>query len=162
MRVQREGNRAWMLWRYSQHFFYSYGELWLARGDPARALAYADDCVRLAESTDSKKNVVKARRLRGQALLAQGRLSEAEDEIEQALAVARPLGNPPQLWKTLASRGNLRRAQDRPDEARLAYHEALGVIDRVASGLTNDQLRVTFLSASPIQTIRASAAPGQP
>ena len=23
----------WMLWRYAQHLFHSYGELWLARGD---------------------------------------------------------------------------------------------------------------------------------
>ena len=32
----------WMLWRYAQHLFHSYGELWLARGETERALAYAE------------------------------------------------------------------------------------------------------------------------
>jgi len=34
-----------MLWRYSQRLFHSYGELWLRRGDAAKALAYADECL---------------------------------------------------------------------------------------------------------------------
>ena len=63
----------WMLWRYSQHLFHSYGELWLARGDYDKALSYGDECLGLAEQSGSKKNIVKGRRLRGQAFLAQGK-----------------------------------------------------------------------------------------
>ena len=57
------------IWHYSQRLFHSYGELWLARGDYDKALSYADECIELAESTDRPKNIVKGRRLRGQALL---------------------------------------------------------------------------------------------
>ncbi len=101
----------WMLWRYSQHLFHSYGELWLARGDYDKALAYADECLALAESSHSKKNVVKGRRLRGQVFLAQGKLAEAEKELATALEIAQQIGNPPQLWKTHAALGDLRKAQ---------------------------------------------------
>ncbi len=42
----------WMLWRYAQHLFHSCAELWLARGETAAALAYADECLAKAETTD--------------------------------------------------------------------------------------------------------------
>jgi hypothetical protein len=67
-----------MLWRYSQHHFHSYGELWLARGELDKALAYADECLALAEDSKSQKNIVKGQRLRGQALMAQDQLAKAE------------------------------------------------------------------------------------
>ena len=100
----------WMLWRYAQHLFHSLGQLRLANGDVDAALAYADECLSSAESTASAKNIVKARRLRAQALLAHGDVSLAEDELESAMVTARQLGNPPQLWKTLVALGDARLA----------------------------------------------------
>ncbi len=147
----------WMLWRYSQHLFHSYGELWLVRGDHAKALAYADECLQLAEPSDSKKNIAKGRRLRGQALLAQGKLAEAEQELATALQIAKEIGNPPQLWKTHAALGDLRQAQGRADDARQAYRDALAVIDNVAAGLEDESLRETFLSSEHVQEIRRAA-----
>jgi tetratricopeptide (TPR) repeat protein len=147
----------WMLWRYSQHFFHSYGELWLARGDYGKALAYADECLALAEPSDSRKNIVKGRRLRGQVFLAQGKLTEAEKELATALEIAQQVGNPPQLWKTHAALGNLRKAQGRLDDARQAYRDAFAVIERVAAGLSDESLRETFLSSDHVQDIRRAA-----
>ncbi len=147
----------WMLWRYSQHLFHSYGELWLARGDHAKAFAYADECLHLAEGSDSKKNIVKGRRLRGQALVAQGKLSEAEKEMATALEIAQEIGNPPQLWKTYAALGELRQAQGQPEDARQAYRGALSVIDGVAAGLADESLKETFLGSDHVQDIRRSA-----
>ena len=146
-----------MLWRYSQRLFHSYGQLWLMRGDPDRALAYADECLALAERSNSAKNIVKARRLRGQAFLAQGQLAGAEQEILTALQVAQRVGNPPQLWKTWAALGELRQAQGRSDDARQAYGNAVSVIDHVAEGLTDDRQRETFLGSHHVQEIRAIA-----
>jgi len=145
----------WMLWRYSQHLFHSHGELWLARGDHDKAMSYADECIELAEESDSKKNVVKGRRLRGQALLAQSKLSEAEKELAAALEIANEIGNPPQLWKTHAAIGDLRQAQGKSDDAHQAYRDALSVIDGVAAGLEDESLRETFLSSEHVQAIRA-------
>ena len=148
----------WMLWRYSEHLFHSYGELCLARGDHAKALTYADECLQLAEPNDSKKNIVKGRRLRGQALLAQGKLSEAQQELATALEIAKEIGNPPQLWKTYVALGDLCQAQGQTEDARKAYGDALAVIDGVAADLTDVSLKETLLNSDHVQEIRAKHA----
>jgi tetratricopeptide (TPR) repeat protein/transcriptional regulator with XRE-family HTH domain len=143
--------------RYSQHHFHSYGEWWLLQGEPSRALADATACLAIAEPAGHRKNVVKGRRLRAQALAALGQPAEALVELESALAVARELGNPTQLWKTLAVLGDLWTQDGRPDQARLTYCEALAVIDGVAANLTEESLRETFLSSEAVQRIRRLA-----
>ncbi|MEX1253421.1 MAG: adenylate/guanylate cyclase domain-containing protein [Dehalococcoidia bacterium] len=148
----------WVLWSYAQHLCHSYGELCLARQNYDDALSYADECIERAEGTGRKKNIVKGRRLRAQALQALGELDEAEREIARALEVAKEVGNPPQLWKTHAALGELRQAQGRPEEARQAYREALAVIDRVAAGLTDESLRQTFFNSDQVRGLRASAS----
>ncbi len=144
----------WMLWRYSQHLFHSYGELWLVRGDLERVLAYADECLRLAASSDSTKNMVKARRLRGQVFLAQGEPATAEQELNIALELAYHIGNPPQLWKTWMALGELRRVEGRGAEAKIAYRSALQIIDSVAASLVDETLRETFLSSRHVGEIK--------
>jgi tetratricopeptide (TPR) repeat protein len=146
-----------MAWRYSQHLFHSYGELWLVRGDYGKALAYADECLKVAEETESRKNIVKGRRLRGEVFLAQGNLEEAEGEIKTALEEARGVGNPTQLWKTCAALGDLRREQGRPEDGRQAYREALSVIEKVAKGFADDSRRETFLNSSRVRELRSKA-----
>ena len=147
----------WAKWRYSQHMMHSLGEVLLASGEGDRALAMANECLALAEPTETRKNIVKARRLKGQVFLAQGKLPEAEVELGIALEVARVIGNPPQLWKTLDAMGDLYRAQGRPDDASQAYGESLSIIENVAAGLNDDQLRETFLNSDHVQAIKLSA-----
>ena len=45
----------WMLWRYSHHLFHSYGKLWFVRDELDKAIAYADECLALAEQSKSQK-----------------------------------------------------------------------------------------------------------
>ena len=151
--------QAWFAWRYSQHLFHSYGELWLARGDLERAMAFANECVEVAEHNSSAKNVIKGRRLRGQVLTAEGRrrLDEAEQELSTALEVAIEVGNPPQLWKTHAAIGELRRIQERPEDARRAYGQALAIMEGVAASLKDERMRETFLRSKHAKGIRRSA-----
>ena len=146
-----------MLWRYSQHLFHSYGELWLLRGDSVKALSYASDCLDLAENSNSLKNIIKGHRLRGQAFMAQGKLNQAEQELITAMEVAHQVGNPPQLWQTQTALGDLRHVQGRIDEAYQAYTEALIVVDGVASSLKDQNLRDTFLNSERIQELRIKA-----
>src|SRR4029078_1988308 len=65
----------WMLWRYAQHYHHSLGELHLARGDAETAMMCAERCLRAAEATEARKNIVKARRLRAQAEASRGDFS---------------------------------------------------------------------------------------
>ncbi len=164
--VERESQRqgawgeTWMKWRYTQHLHASLGELWLARGDVAKAIAYADQCLAAAEATTSRRNIVKGRRLKGEALLVQGKLADAEAELEEARTVARYVGNPAQLRMTLAALARLCEAQGREGDAAAAYQEALAVVERVAAGLSDAALRETFLGSPQVTAIREAAAAG--
>jgi tetratricopeptide (TPR) repeat protein len=148
----------WALWRYSQHWAHSAGELALVRGDITRAEALAIRCLEIAESTSSRKNIVKARRLRGQARMALGDLPAAESDIAAALELAIEIGNPGQIWKTHEALGDLRLAQGRPDDACAAYRAALAVLDGVADSLIDDELRTTLLGSAVVQRLRAATA----
>jgi class 3 adenylate cyclase/tetratricopeptide (TPR) repeat protein len=147
----------YMLWRYSQHFFHSYGELWLARGNLDKTIAYTDECLALAQQSNSQKNIVKGRRLRTQVFLSQCKLDDALQELSIALDVARRIGNPPQLWKTYAVLGDLRQAQGQKDEAYRAYGDALSIIEKMATSLQKQSRRDTFISSHPVQEIRQKA-----
>jgi tetratricopeptide (TPR) repeat protein len=147
-------------WRYGQRFLHDFGEYWLARGDPARALSLAGECLAWAERTGSRKNIAKARRLTGQCLQALHRLEEAEEELAAALDLAQHVGSPPQIWKTWLALGDLRAAQGRAEEAQRAYQVAVAVVDETASRLTDPQLRQTFLASGQVQAIRRRAAGG--
>jgi len=148
----------WMKWRYSQHLYHSLGELWLAKGDAAQALEFADECLKLAESTMSRKNLVKGWRLKGQALLAQGQGTQAEAALSRSLALAREIGNPPQLWKTYQALGALYEWQADLARAQAAYQSAMDVIDGVAERLQDQELKRIFLAARPVQEIRKRLA----
>ena len=155
----------WMKWRYSQHLYHSLGELWLTKGDAAQALEFAEECLKLAEPTMSRKNLVKGWRLKGQALLAQGQGEQAEAALSRALTIAREIGNPPQLWKTYQALGALYEWQADLERARAAYQSAMDVIDGVAERLQDQELQRTFLAARPVQEIRerlAQAGGGRP
>jgi hypothetical protein len=111
----------------------------------------------LAEPTEPLKNVTKGRRLRGQALMAQGKLEPAEEELSAALEIARRAGNPPQLWRTLAVMGELRRGQGDAQGALDSYLEALTAINVVAEALTDTGLRAKFLSSQQVSAIQQAA-----
>jgi predicted ATPase/class 3 adenylate cyclase len=150
-----------MKWRYSQHCCHSLGELWLTKGDAEKALQFAEECLKLAEPTESRKNIVKGWRLQGQAFCMQGKLAEAEAVLHKALALAKEIGNPPQLWKTYQALGVLYERQDKTDQARSAYASAIEVIDGVASRLQDQELKQTFLAARPVQEIREKVSDQQ-
>jgi tetratricopeptide (TPR) repeat protein len=144
----------WMKWRYLQHCCHSLGELWLTKGDAEKALRFAEECLQLAEPTESRKNIVKGWRLQGQAFCAQGKLAETEAVLQKVLALAQQTGNPPQLWKTYQALGELYERQGKPTQAQSAYSNAIEVIEGVASRLQDQELKQTFLSARPVQEIR--------
>jgi tetratricopeptide (TPR) repeat protein len=147
----------WALAHYAQHLFHSYGELCLVREEWDKALVYAGECLALAEASACRKNIVKARRLRAQVFLACGQVREAETELDQAAPIARQLGNPPQLWQTLVTIGDLRQAQGRTEDATQAYREAHSTVEDVAAALHDLALRATFLASPTVRHIQQIA-----
>jgi DNA-binding NtrC family response regulator/tetratricopeptide (TPR) repeat protein len=143
----------WMRWRYSIRLFASLGGLWLARGDTARAEEWAGRCLDLATRTNSRKNLVKGWRLRGEIALARRELEGAEDAFGRALAIAEAIGNPAQLWKTHAAWGRLWTARRRPHQADEAYRAARGVLDDVAGRLHDPILRASLRQAPGVREI---------
>src|SRR5262249_37986036 len=148
----------WMKWRYAQHLYHSLGELWLTKGYAAQALGFAEECLKLAEPSMSRKNLVKGWRLKGQALLAQGQGEQAQEALSRALTPAREIGKPPQLWKTYQALGALYESQTDLGRARTAYQSAMDVIAGVAERLQDQELQRIFLAARPVQAIRERLA----
>lgn len=99
-------------------------------------------------------HIVEGWRLQGQAYCAQGRLAEAEAVLQKALALAKEVGNPPQLWKTAQAICELYEKQGHTDRAQSAYASTLEVTDGVASRLQDQEIKRTFLEAKPVQEIQ--------
>jgi class 3 adenylate cyclase/tetratricopeptide (TPR) repeat protein len=150
--------QRFMLWRYTQHWLHSYGELCLLRGDDEQALALADECLELADRTDSPKNAIKAHRLRGQIFAGRGETEAAGTEFARGIEIGREIGNAGQLWRTYAAYGDMLRDAGRTDEARESYDHALQVVDHIASGLTDQALKEIFLGAERVVSMRATAS----
>ena len=138
-----------MKWHYSLHLFASLGELWLARGELAKAQEFADRCLEIATRTHSRKYEVQGKRLWGEIALAQRQWQEAETWLRQALLLARTVGNPPQLWKTYVAMGHLFREMQQPTHAQEFYQAARDVIYCIKVTLPSAELR-TSLEQSPL------------
>jgi DNA-binding NtrC family response regulator/tetratricopeptide (TPR) repeat protein len=147
----------WMRWRYSIRLFASLGELWLRRGDYARATEFADRCLDVATRTSSRKNLVKGWRLRGQIALQRRELDDAEAAFRQAVAIAETIGNPTQLWMSHAALGRLHAARQRPLPAGEAYRAGCAVLDRVKGSLKDPALRAALEGAPAVRELYALA-----
>jgi tetratricopeptide (TPR) repeat protein len=156
--VRDPATSNYLRWRYSTRLLASLGELWLLRGDPAKAREFADRCLDIATSTNSRKNVVKGLRLRGEIALSRRQWDEAEAALRQALAIAEAIGNPTQLWKTHLAFGHLHAERGKPDAARQAYLAAREVIERVKANLRNPGLRASLETAPTIRHVYDLAA----
>src|SRR5262249_10546153 len=148
----------WMRWRYSMRLFASLGELWLARGDRERATELADRCLEVATRSNSRKNLVKGWRLRGQIALQRRQLDEAETAFRQAVTIAEAVGNPPQLWMSHAALGRLHALRQRPELARESYRGAREVLDRVKGHLKDLALRAALERAPAVRELYELAA----
>lgn len=147
----------WVKWRY-QHLNASLAELRLAGSRLDDAPESANTCLEAALATNSPRNVVKARAVRGQIFLARAQFAAADQELVTATHIAREVGNPAQTWRSLAALGHLRLAQGRFAEACEAFEEGLHQIECVAADLTEEHVRETFVQSGEVKTMRAASA----
>ncbi|MGH7321460.1 MAG: tetratricopeptide repeat protein [Candidatus Rokuibacteriota bacterium] len=144
---------TWMKWRYAMHLSVSLGELWLARGNLARARECAERCLDAATRTMSRKYLVRGWRLRGEIARAGRQWDESETALREALTIARAIGNPTQLWRTHLACGHLHAERKNPAEAGRAYRAAGKVADRIRSSLSNPRLRSSFEGSPRIREV---------
>jgi hypothetical protein len=84
---------------------------------------------------------------------------DAERAFHEALAVAEPIGNPTQLWKTHMAVGELHSERKTPEAARQAYAAARTVIERTTADLHSPGLRASLERAPLIRRVYDLTAP---
>jgi tetratricopeptide (TPR) repeat protein len=139
--VQHPPSSRWMTWRYATHCYTSLGQLALLRGDAERARRCADQSLEIATATASRTFESAAWRIKGESATARKRWNEADDLLQRALAIAKGIAEPRQMWLTQLAIGRLRAALGRKDEARAQYRAALDVIQATRARVQDAGLR---------------------
>jgi hypothetical protein len=86
---------------------------------------------------------------------SQRRFDEAIAALTQALELAREVGNPFQIWRTLAAYSDARGAQGLDDGAADLANAALVVVEAVATNLGGAPLADTLRMAPSVVALRA-------
>jgi hypothetical protein len=85
--------------------------------------------------------------------LAQGRLEAAERALVEAAERAERLGERLALWEALALTAELLRRRGDEKGAVEAQRRAREIVDRVAAGIDDDDLRRSFLSREDVRSL---------
>jgi DNA-binding CsgD family transcriptional regulator len=127
--------------------FYVYGQLALAKGDAARALAVADDLLAFMPNARyyGLGTVPYIALLRAEALTKLGRLAEAADLLQEALVATGQRGARIILWRIHLALGRNLRAHGRRRQAGAHFASARALIEELALTIPDEALRATFL-----------------
>jgi tetratricopeptide (TPR) repeat protein len=121
-------------------------ELALARNSPDEALRWADEAIEQSRARGRVKYQAIALTTRAQALIDLERTKEAITDLRAAVTLARPTED---LGLFLRAAGGLL-AVDGDDAL---AHEAQVVVDRIAEGLPDPDMRLQFESADPTRLV---------
>jgi len=133
-------------WRWRLRLLHARGSCFLALGEPAKALALAEEGLPLAETTGINKYVALNHELKGVALAALGMVDEAISELETAVALADAIQYQPTCWASRQQLAELYRQTDREQEAQKASSDSVHIIQTIAAALKDETLRTTFLN----------------
>ena len=117
-------------------------ELSLGRGDVEQAALQARQAVGLAETGQEKLEIGLARRVLGQAHLAQDDLAAAERELRASLDILDSIGSRVESANTRVALAHLRRRQNRLEEARQLIETAVETYAAVGAEPLAAQARV--------------------
>jgi class 3 adenylate cyclase/tetratricopeptide (TPR) repeat protein len=135
------------------------GNILLDRGDLDGAESLAKQCVQAATKRGIKKYVGKANRLLGKILTAREQYNQAEARLHDAIEILEKVGNPKQIWMTIAAFAELYKKMKRSDLEREQWQKAAQIVTKTAEGLQDNKLKETFISASPVKAILENAKP---
>lgn len=146
--AKNPATQEWMKWRYSTHLLASLGRFWLDRGDPSKAEEFAELCLKIAVPKGSRKYIIGAWLVLGEASIARRKWEEAERWLGKARDLARSIGHQPQLWRSHFALGQLYAEIRRANASRLEYRAALSVVEQIKRN-TKDPGLCKSLEASP-------------
>jgi DNA-binding CsgD family transcriptional regulator len=129
----------------------TYGELCLARGEPDVALGIAERLIAWAEAVGGAGVVPRLWLLRGAALAALGRATEAEVTLREAQETARQQGIRPRLWQIHLALARLLRAQGRREETGREYAAIRAIAEEIAATIQDEALRDGYLASALAQ-----------
>ena len=89
--------------------------------------------------------------------MRRGANEEALHSFSESVALLKEVGNPRQLWQAHASLASAYEQMGRASEAGGQWVAAAELIQKVAKGLPDHELREGFLQAAPIRFILSGA-----
>jgi DNA-binding winged helix-turn-helix (wHTH) protein/tetratricopeptide (TPR) repeat protein len=150
----------WNRWRFYDVRQQAAGaEYWLAGGNLERAEEHARRLLANAQRYGVPKYVAVAHRILGEIGAACGDLDSAEEALTHSIEPF--VNNPAPLaeWRSHAALGRLLlRFGNRPAAAREAFGRAAGVIQRIAAGIAEPELRSAFLDVEDIRQVFSESA----
>jgi DNA-binding winged helix-turn-helix (wHTH) protein len=137
------------------------GELWLARGSLDRARGEAEALRELTAAAADPTPRASAARLLAEVALQEGRLSQAETLLHDALAAIQGYEVPVVEWRIAASAAHLHRQQRRRADAEAARMRSAALVSRLADSLPPDhELRASFLGHRSVREVLAPRGAG--
>jgi DNA-binding SARP family transcriptional activator len=133
-------------WQWRLRFTAARAEIALARGDQAEAVHWAEETIERSRARHRVKYEVTALATRGKARVAQGRAHDAIADLEAAIALARPVGDPAMFLRAATALLELEGDGDLAAEARAAAK-------RIAAALPDDAMRRRFAAAEPVRLL---------
>ncbi len=121
-------------------------ELALAHQDAERALAVMDHAVAEFQPRGLRLFLLDALALRGKALVAQGKLTEAKETYEEARTLAEEIGSRRALWPLLAALARIEAAKGKHAEAYELRRQARAVVEYIADHVSSVELRASFFN----------------
>lgn len=126
-----------------RHCWIVRGELALARGEPKRALEIADQLIETA-SNRTGRVISRVAKLRGEALGAMKKYSQAVDTLNDARDAAFAQGARPLAWRIHAALGKLHR-EHRREQANDEFVAARKLVAELATTISDEELRNYFV-----------------
>jgi non-specific serine/threonine protein kinase len=133
-------------------------ELAFARHDPDLALDIVDQLIASATNLSDECVIPRLWKLRGEALAALHRTAEAETILQAAQTAAHARGLRPWYWRICITLGKLYLTQTREDRAEQAFSTARTLIEELVSSISDEHLRVQFLSQATAMLPRSHSA----
>jgi tetratricopeptide (TPR) repeat protein len=144
--AQMERVGGWHGWLWQLRLTQARAEIALARGEAQEAQRLAEEAIRQSRRRERVKYQVAGLITRGQALAARKQCREAIRDLESALALARPVGDPAMFLRAATALLALDGDGDLAAEARAAAK-------RIATALPGEPMRCRFAAAEPVRRL---------